>query len=173
MHSHTALNRSDPAKIPRILQCNKYSKIGTRIKEKKISNVNLNRKRNKAWTKRNKTNHSSACNTSTKQNENLFLLTKSLEFCLHDWYVQMHAQIKLMCFSKVLLWIVNIVQFQSPMWFSFFPRGLAIFFSSTSSCDLHVLCMLSVKKIDSRRENGIAIASEDGKKEFASEFLAK
>lgn len=40
--------------------------------------------------------------------------------CLHDWYVQMHLQIKLMCFPKLLLWIVNIVQFPSPMWFSFF-----------------------------------------------------
>lgn len=67
----------------------------------------------------------------------------TIGICLHDWYVQMHLQIKLMCFPKLLWWIVNIVQFQSPMWFSnFFPLTFsrALGFSSLQCMCVHLAC---------------------------------
>lgn len=39
----------------------------------------------------------------------------------------MHLQIKLMCFSKLLLWIVNIVQFQSPSCMDWFLFSFSLF----------------------------------------------
>lgn len=83
-----------------------------------------NQQQRKKNTEKYRTNHPSAWNIFTKWNE--YFTSEIVRICLHDWYVQMHLQIKLMCFSKLLLWIVNIVQFQSQSVY-----GILFFFRCT------------------------------------------